>query len=281
MPLETKIYQKENNLKIGKQLKESWKDLFGSHFLAKQLATRDVRSQYRQSYLGIVWIFITPLTSAFVWIFLSYTGTVKLSDTGVPYPVYVFSGTLIWSMIAEAIKSPTSNTNAARGMMTKINFPKEALVLSGVYKLLFNSSIKIGLLIVFIFLFGIGFHWSLLLFPFAMLAAILFGTTLGLFITPVALLYNDIGKIVSMGLGFLMYVTPVVYVMPKSGVMKTMMELNPFTPLILTARDLALGKPPEFLGYFFGILGVSIALFSIGLLFYRISIPIIVERLSA
>jgi lipopolysaccharide transport system permease protein len=281
MPLETKIYQKENNLKIGKQLKESWKDLFGSHFLAKQLATRDIKSQYRQSYLGIVWIFITPLTSAFVWIFLSYTGTVKLSDTGVPYPVYVFSGTLIWSMIAEAIKSPTSNTNAARGMMTKINFPKEALVLSGVYKLLFNSSIKIGLLIVFIFLFGIGFHWSLLLFPFAMLAAILFGTTLGLFITPVALLYNDIGKIVSMGLGFLMYVTPVVYVMPKSGVMKTMMELNPFTPLILTARDLALGKPPEFLGYFFGILGVSIALFSIGLLFYRISIPIIVERLSA
>jgi lipopolysaccharide transport system permease protein len=281
MPLETKIYQKENNLKIGKQLKESWKDLFGSHFLAKQLATRDVRSQYRQSYLGIVWIFITPLTSAFVWIFLSYTGTVKLSDTGVPYPVYVFSGTLIWSMISEAINSPTSNTNAARGMMTKINFPKEALVLSGVYKLLFNSSIKIGLLIVFIFLFGIGFHWSLLLFPFAMVAAILFGTTLGLFITPVALLYKDIGKIVSMGLGFLMYVTPVVYVIPKAGVMKTMMELNPFTPLILTARDLALGKPPEFLGYFFGILGVSIALFSIGLLFYRISIPIIVERLSA
>ncbi len=281
MQLETKIYQKENNHKIGKLIKESFKDLLGSHFLAKQLATRDIKSQYRQSYLGIIWIFITPLTSAFVWIFLSYTGTVQLSDTGVPYPVYVFSGTLIWSMITEAINSPTSNTNAARGLMTKLNFPKEALILTGVYKLLFNSSIKIGLLVVLIFLFGIGFHWSLLLFPFAIVAAILFGTTLGLFITPIALLYNDIGKIVSMGLSFLMYITPVVYVIPKDGIMKTMMEINPFTPLILTARDLALGKPPEFLGYFFGILGVSIALFSIGLLFYRISIPVIVERLSA
>ena len=281
MQLETKIYQKENNSKIGRLLKESFKDLLGSHFLAKQLATRDIKSQYRQSYLGIVWIFITPLTSAFVWIFLSYTGTVTLSDTGVPYPVYVFSGTLIWSMISESINSPTRNTGAARGLMTKINFPKEALILIGVYKLLFNSSIKIGLLIVLIFLFGIGFHWSLLLFPFAMVSAILFGTTLGLFITPIALLYNDIGKIVSMGLGFLMYITPVMYVIPKTGMMKTVMELNPFTPLILTARDLALGKSPEFLGYFFGILGVSIALFSIGLLFYRISIPVIVERLSA
>jgi len=281
MELETKIYQKENNLKIGKLLKASLKDLLGSHFLAKQLATRDIKSQYRQSYLGIIWIFITPLTSALVWIFLSYTGTVKLSDTGVPYPVYVFSGTLIWSMITEAINSPTGSTNAARGIMSKINFPKEALILSGVYKLLFNSSIKIGLLVVFIFLFGIGFHWSLLLFPFAMAAAILFGTTLGLFITPVALLYNDIGKIISMALSFLMYITPVVYVIPKDGMMKTLMELNPFTPLILTARDLALGRPPEMLGYFFGIIGISIALFSIGLVFYRISIPIIVERMSS
>lgn len=281
MQLETKIYQKENNSKLGRLIKESFNDLLGSHFLAKQLATRDIKSQYRQSYLGMIWIFITPLTSAIVWIFLSYTGTVQLSDTGVPYPVYVFSGTLIWSMISESINSPTNNTNAARGLMTKINFPKEALVLTGVYKLLFNSSIKTGLLIVLIFLFDIGFHWSLLLFPFAIVVAILFGTTLGLFITPIALLYNDIGKIVSVGLGFLMYITPVVYGIPKVGIMKTIMELNPFTPLILTARDLALGKPPEFLGYFFGILGVSIAFFSIGLLFYRISIPIIVERLSS
>lgn len=281
MQLETKIYQKENNSKLGRLIKESFNDLLGSHFLAKQLATRDIKSQYRQSYLGMIWIFITPLTSAFVWIFLSYTGTVQLSDTGVPYPVYVFSGTLIWSMISESINSPTNNTNAARGLMTKINFPKEALVLTGVYKLLFNSSIKTGLLIVLIFLFDIGFHWSLLLFPFAIVVAILFGTTLGLFITPIALLYNDIGKIVSVGLGFLMYITPVVYGIPKVGIMKTIMELNPFTPLILTARDLALGKPPEFLGYFFGVLGVSIAFFSIGLLFYRISIPIIVERLSS
>jgi lipopolysaccharide transport system permease protein len=134
---------------------------------------------------------------------------------------------------------------------------------------------------VLLFLFGIGFHWSLLLFPFAMVAAILFGTTLGLFITPLALLYNDIGKIKSMALSFLMYVTPVVYVIPKDGIMKTFMELNPFTPLILTARDLALGKTPEYLGYFFVIIGISASLFFIALLFYRISIPIIVERMSA
>ena len=281
MQLETKIYQKENNLKIGMLLKATATDLFRSHFLAKQLATRDITSQYRQSYLGIIWAFITPISSAFVWIFLNATGTINLSDTGVPYPVFVFSGTLIWSIITESINSPASNTNAARGMMTKINFPKEALVLSGIYKLLFNSAIKIGLLIALIFGFGIGFHWSLLLFPIAIVAAILFGTTIGLFITPISLIYNDISKIFSMGLSLLMYVTPVVYAIPKEGIMKTIMELNPFTALILTARDLALGTFPDYLSYFCWIFALSATLFFIGLLFYRISIPIIVERLSS
>ena len=281
MQLETKIYQKENNLKIGKLLKASAKDFFGSHFLAKQLATRDIKSQYRQSYLGIIWAFITPISSAFVWIFLNATGTVNLSDTGVPYPVFVFSGTLIWSIITESINSPSSNTNAARSIMTKINFPKEALILTGIYKLLFNSSIKIGLLVVLIFAFGIGFHWSMLLFPLAILAAILFGTTIGLFITPISLIYNDIAKIISMGLSLLMYITPVVYAIPKSGLMKTIMELNPFTALILTARDLALGNSPAYLGYFCWVFVISLSLFFIGLLFYRTSIPIIVERLNA
>lgn len=281
MQLETKIYQKETNLKIGKLLLASAKDLFGSHFLAKQLATRDIKSQYRQSYLGVIWAFITPVTAAFVWIFLNLTGTIELSDTGVPYPVYAFSGTLIWSIIKEAINSPTTVTNAARGIMTKINFPKEALILSGIYKLFFNTSIKIGLLIILIFAFGIGFHWSLLLFPFAIMAAIIFGTTLGLFITPVGLIYNDIAKIISLGLNLLMYLTPVVYVIPKEGLMKTLMELNPFTPIILTARDLALGNSPEYLMYFGWVFAISLSLFFIGLMFYRISIPVIVERLNA
>ncbi|WP_372757276.1 ABC transporter permease, partial [Mariniflexile sp.] len=268
-------------LKIGKLLKETAKDFFGSHFLAKQLATRDIKSQYRQSYLGIIWAFITPISSAFVWIFLNLTGTVNLSDTGVPYPIFVFSGTLIWSIITESINSPTSSTNAARGIISKINFPKEALVLSGIYKILFNSSIKIGLLIILIFLFGIGFHWSLFLFPFAIIVAVMFGNTIGLFLTPVSMIYNDIGKIVSMGLSLLMYITPVVYAIPKAGVMKTIMELNPFTALILTARSLALGTTTDYLGYFIIIFVISALLFFVGLMLYRISIPIIVERLSA
>ncbi|SRX55360.1 ABC transporter permease [Aequorivita sp. CIP111184] len=281
MKLETKIYQKENNFHIGKMLKESLADIAKSRFLSFQLAKRDIQAQYRQSYLGIIWAFVTPLATAFVWIFLNNSGTVRVTDTGIPYPVYAFSGTLLWSIMTEAINSPMSSTNSAKGILSKINFPKEALVISGIYKLLFNSSIKIILLLFFIFFFGVGFHWSLLLFPVAILGGILFGTTIGLFITPLGMLYKDIGRMISFGLGFLMYVTPVVYAIPKTGIMKTVMELNPFTPIILTARDLAVGMTPIYGTYFLIVIVCCIPLLFIALLFYRISIPILVERMSA
>lgn len=281
MELETKVYQKESNLRFGKLLKDSLTDMVRSRFLSFQLAKRDIQAQYRQSYLGIIWAFVTPLATAFVWIFLNSSGTVRITDTGIPYPVYAFSGTLLWSIITEAINSPMSSTNSAKSILSKINFPKEALIMTGILKLMFNSSIKVLLLLFFIFFFGVGFHWSLLLFPLALLGGVLFGTTLGLFITPLGMLYKDIGKMISFGLQFLMYVTPVVYAIPKSGVMKTVMQWNPFTPIILTARDLAVGMPPVHLNFFLIVIGCCVPLLLVALVFYRVSMPVLVERMSA
>ena len=275
------IYEKQRKINLVKLLGQTLTDFFGSHFLALQLTRRDVSAQYRQSYFGILWLFITPLASAAIWVFLNSSGTITITDTGIPYPVYAFSGTLIWSILLESINAPMASTNAARGIISKINFPKEALVLSGIYKLLFNSSFKVLLLVVFIFAFGVGFHWSLLLLPLVLVMAVVFGTSLGLLITPIGLLYSDVSRLISMGLSLLMYITPVVYGIPKTGVMKTIMTYNPFTPFILTIRDVAVGSSPEFLNYFIGLTGLGIVLFFIGLVIYRVSIPVIVERLSA
>lgn len=279
--METRVYQKENTSSFLNILKESFADIYRSRFLSRQLAERDIKAQYRQSYLGIIWAFITPLATAGVWVFLNLSGTVKLTDTGVPYPVYAFSGTLLWSMLLESINSPTVSTNSARGLLSKINFPKEALVIAGIYKLLFNSMVKIILLVIFVFLFGIGFHWSLLLLPLGILGMLLFGTMIGLFLTPIGMLYKDIGKITSFGLSFLMYVTPVVYAIPDSGIMKKIMEANPLTPLIITTRDLITGATPEFLPYYLFLMLICIPIFLMSLIIYRTSIPVIVERLSA
>lgn len=278
MSLPVKIYERQQNHKIFSLIGESFKDMISSRFLARQLAVRDIKAQYRQSYLGIVWAFITPLATALVWVILNSSGTVNVSDTGMPYPIFAFAGTLLWSIMVEAINAPMSSTKGARSILTKINIPKEALIVSGVYKLLFNSSVKIILLIVFLFVFGVGFHLSVLWLPLLILGAVFFGTTLGLFVAPFGMLYNDVSKVISFGFQFLMYATPVVYIIPNKGVLRDVMLLNPLTPLINTTREALVGLPISQLSYFLGVIAVCIPLFFIGVVFYRISIPIIVER---
>ncbi len=279
--MEVKVYEKKEGMRIFKLFKESLKDIHASRFLAKQLAVRDIKAKYRKSYLGIAWDFLGPISTAFIWIFLNGSGTVQISDTGVPYPVYAFTGTLLWSIISESINLPATSTQGASSILTKVNFPKEALVVSGIYKLLFNSSFKILLLIIFLFVYKINFTWILLLFPLVMLSSILFGTTIGLFLAPLGMLYTDIKKLVTFSLQFLMYATPVVYGVPKEGVLKTIMELNPITYIITVARDVLVAGEFEYLQYFLISMAVVLPLFFIGMIFYRVSIPIIVERLQA
>lgn len=278
MSLPIRTYQNGERLKIWSLLKESLRDMKAGSFLARQLAVRDITAKYRKSLLGVLWDLIMPLSTALIWILLQNSGTVSLSETGIPYPLYAFTGTLLWSMLSESINMPLLNTKASKGIMAKINFPKEALILSGFYKLLFNSFFKLILLIFFFVYFGVSPGLSIVLFPLALFALIVAGTTFGLFITPLGMLYNDVAKAVGIGLSLVMYVTPVVYTIPESGIMKILMEWNPLTPLILVTRHLLLGLELNYLYYYFGILIVMLPLFCISLVLYRISIPIIVER---
>lgn len=281
MHLETKIYERGNSLNLKKLFKETLSDLYRSRYLAKQLASRDIKSQYRQSFLGIFWAFLMPLTTAFVWIFINDSGAVELADTGVPYPLFVFSGTLLFSALTAAINMPLNATNEAKGLFTKINIPKEAIILAGFYKLLYNDMFKMILLVFFFIFFSVVPTWGMLLFPITFLILTLVGITIGLLITPLGLLYNDVATVISLSLRFIMFITPVVYIVPKEGLLKILMELNPLTPLILVNRNLLLGSEVLYLNYFVGITAVTLPLFLIALIIYRVSIPVLVERFSS
>ena len=54
-----------------------------------------------------------------------------------------------------------------------------------------------------------------ILLPLALLSLILVGTAVGLLLTPVGVLYSHIGKGLPLLMQFMMYLTPVVFAMPK------------------------------------------------------------------
>jgi lipopolysaccharide transport system permease protein len=250
------VYTPDSRLQHpARMLREMFGDLWAGRELAWRLAVRDISAQYRQAFLGLLWVFILPLANTLTWIFLQGSGMVRLSETALPYAVYVFTETMLWAIFMEALNAPLKQTESARSMLAKLNFPREALIVSGIYQTLFNAAIKIGLLLV--------------------------GTAISLLLTPVGLLYTDIGRGLPLVMPLLMYVTPVVFPMPQAGWAATLVELNPLSPLILTARDWLTGVPPEFLGAFVVVNLLTLGLLLLVWVVYRLAMPILIERMSA
>ena len=256
-------------------------DLWAGRELAWRLTVRDISAQYRQTFLGILWALILPLANTAVWLFLNGSGIVSVQETAIPYPVYVFAGTMLWAIFMDSINAPMGETNAARSMLAKLNFPREALLLCGVYKTLFNAAIKIGLMLCVLPFFDVNPGWGLLYFPLGVLSLVLVGTAIGLFITPVGMLYTDVGRALPLVMQFLMYATPVVFPMPQNGLVARLFALNPLTPLILTTRDWLTGVSPEFLVYFLIVNLVAVGVLMASWIGFRLSMPILIERMSA
>lgn len=242
---------------------------------------RDISAQYRQSALGVLWALIIPLANTAVWLFLTGSKVVQVAATPIPYPVFVFTGTLLWSILIDALNGSLQQVIANKALLAKINFPREALILSGIYQTLFNGAIKIGILLLVLPFLGVHPGWGALLIPVGIFSLVLAGTALGLLITPFGVLYGDIGRSIPLITQFLMFLSPVVFPPPTTGWTSTLMRLNPLTPLILNARAWFTGQTPELLGEWALTVGGSVLLLLVVWMVYRLAMPILIERMSA
>lgn len=280
--LPTRIYTPASPLvQPGLLWREMLQDLWAGRELAWRLAVRDISAQYRQSALGIVWALINPLTTTAVWLFLSTSRLVQVAATGIPYPVFVFTGTLLWSILVDSFNAPLGQVNANKPLLAKINFPREALILTGIYQTLFNAAIKIGILLLVLPFTGVHPGWGGILIPLGVLSLVLTGTALGLAITPLGVLYGDVGRGMGLITQFLMYLSPVVFPLAATGWTATLIRLNPLTPLILNARAWFTGQPPQLLGEWMLTVAGSVVLLLLVWLVYRLAMPILIERMSA
>ena len=84
-------------------------------------------------------------------------------------------------------------------------------------QVLVNFGIRLVLLVVIFLWFGLPLTTSLLLAPLGILALIGFGMMLGLLLTPFALLYGDVQRMLTMGLSLWFFMTPVIYPISDRG----------------------------------------------------------------
>jgi lipopolysaccharide transport system permease protein len=257
------------------------RDLLDSRELAWRLLVRDISAQYRQSLFGLAWAFVPPIITAIGLVVARNAGAVNIAQTDIAYPAYVMFSMSLWQTFTESLNGPISAINSAKPLLAKINFPKEALILAQLGQVFFNFGIKLFLIVGLFIWFRVPVGWTVVLAPVALIHLIVFGTFIGLFLAPIAALYSDISRALPLILTPWLLITPVIFPPPTSGLFALIVNLNPVTPLLVTIRELAIGLPLSAAGG----LWVASIIGWVGLLlawvFYRLTIPFVVERMSS
>ncbi len=256
-------------------------DLFASRELAWRLMIRDISAQYRQSFLGIAWAFIPPIVMATGFTLAGESEVINIGETDIPYPAYVMFSTALWQTFVESLNGPVLAVTDAKPMLARVNFPREAIILAKLGEVLFNFSIKLILIVALFLWFRINPPWTIIIAPVALIHLILLGTLCGIFLAPLGVLYKDVSKGITILTGFWLFLTPVVYSVPRAGIFRTLVNLNPVTPLLVTTRELATtGNLSHPVG-FWVVSGLTLLGLLLTWIVFRLAMPFVIERVSS
>jgi lipopolysaccharide transport system permease protein len=166
-------------------------------------------------------------------------------------------------------------------LLTKLNFPREALIMAGFVQLAVGVFISLLVVIPVLFYYKIVPGFMLILFPMAVLLTVLFGYSLGLLITPFAVFFTDIRQAIPLLARFWFFMTPVIYPPPTEGVIAVIARFNPVSPLLMVSRDLLTGHAVRMLPQFWVVTAATFVFLFVGFLMYRLAMPHAIERMSA
>jgi lipopolysaccharide transport system permease protein len=233
------------------------------------LVWRDVKVRYKQTALGAAWAILQPLVA--MAIFTVFLGLfVRVPSDGLPYPLFVYAGLLLWTYFANALTAASTGLVGNANLISKVYFPRLLVPIASVLAGVIDFAIGFVLLLLLLVFYGYTPGLWLLLTPlfvgFAMVTAVAVGTLL----SALNVQYRDVRYAIPFLLQVWMFATPVVY--PASVVperFRGLYGLNPMAGIVESFRWalFGTGQPPGALQVV-SLLTV-LALLALGLLYFR------------
>ncbi|WP_341327587.1 ABC transporter permease [Methylotuvimicrobium sp. KM2] len=274
----TKIYMARRNGHKTRIWQEMFSDLIASRELIWRLIIRDFSVRYRQSMLGYVWAVLPQIVTVAIFTFLSRHRVFDMGPTDMPYVVHALWSISVWQLFAGCLIGCTNSLVNAGSLVTKINFPKEALVFAAIGQASLDFMIRlIPVTVVFIW-YGFVPAWHSVFIPLILIAVLLMALGAGFIMAIINLVLRDMGNMLSMVLTFGMFLAPILYPPPVREPFTIVNVANPFSPLLIATQNLLSGQPlmqPELLVY---MIVFSIGVFFLGWRAFHITMPRIAER---
>ncbi len=246
-------------------------------YLLYQLTLRDLKARYKQTFLGVLWVFGRPLIELGVYA-LVFGAFLRAPTNGVPYPLFAFTGVVLWSYVAGGLSRGTRSISSHAGLVAHTPFPKLTLPLATQGGALFDTLLAAALLAGYI-----AYHEGTLslavlwLVPVGLiLVAIVTGLTL--ITSTLNTFYYDFGYLVDVVVRVWLLLTPVAYasaVVPERY--RALYALNPLVGVFDAARGALLqGRSPDPATLIYP-LAVGVGLVAVGGLLFRYAEPFFAE----
>ncbi len=215
-------------MKIIEWLEELWsyRELF--YFLV----WRDIIVRYKQTVLGATWVVIQPFGSMIVFTVL-FGELAKMPSDGVPYAVFSFAALVPWSYFASSIGRSGNSLVGNAHLITKVYFPRIALVASSTLSGLLDYGISFLVLLGLMHYFGIQLGWKILLWPLLTIVLVLLSFGVGLILSSLNVKYRDIGHTIPFAMQLWFFATPIIYptsIIPENY--RGLASLNPMWAII-------------------------------------------------
>ena len=226
--------------------------------------------------LSYLWLFLPSLAFMGVFVAIRSQEVLLIGEVGIPYGVYVLSGMILWQGVNEAISMPIAQLGAHRQFLFRAAVPHEVVLLAGLGEVLFNSAIRLLLLLVVALIAGIPVAASWAMVPVASLSLTLLGLGIGLCLAPYGMLFDDIARGIALLSSALLLATPIVYTLPPGSPLR----FNPLVPAIEAGRAWLAGGSAPMPGALLIQILVALALVVIGWAQYRSARPHLAARLG-
>ncbi len=227
-------------------------------YLIKELVTKDIKLQYRNSVLGMFWNFLQPLLTMLVLVFIFDNLFGRDSSKVVNYPVYLLCGRLLHQFFTSSTKKAMKSIRAKASIIKKVYVPKYVYPLSTIISNFITFLISLSVLVIVILYFNIRQINPITITPNlvfaipAILVLFLFTLGVGMILATLSVFFKDIENIYDVFCLLLFYVTPIVYTVDRLGKGPTtqfILKLNPMYGFIEMFRG-AVIHGGDFFTYF-------------------------------
>ena len=203
--------------------------------------------RYKQSALGWTWAALQPLALMGIYTVI-FTRVATVATSGIPYPVFVFSGLLPWIFFSSTISNAVHGLILYPNLLTKMYFPREIIPLSYLVASLADFCIASLIMAGLMVHYRVALTWHVLYaIPIVSLLAG-FAASIALFFSAVQVRFRDVGLAMPFLLQVWMFTVPVVYSLQSVPArFRGLYLLDPISGLIQGFRVAVIhGRTPDF-----------------------------------